>query len=229
MLALEGMKRSLTREDGTDGKDADGEFWIKAGIFLGNVFIDENSGLYVAAEAKVVHEMVLRTLYKGLESSSSSSSSVDTALVAEAADVTKSIIDTLLLRASNPTRDMKKRKKRAYLKYLKDSSGPTPDIIHTAVQICLKQQQQQSEDDDGGEEETDMKKGLGLGLSQAKDMLEMYADRPYLGSAMEETWSLVTAAEEALAAAGNANADEDEDESDTEEEEEGGHGGEEKK
>jgi hypothetical protein len=54
-------------------------------------------------------------------------------LVDDSSTVTKKVIDTLLMRASNPTQDMKKRQKRKYLKYLRCSGGPTPESIDLAV------------------------------------------------------------------------------------------------
>ena len=123
--------------------------------------------------------------------------------LASAANVAKGVIDTLLLRASNPTKDMKKRKKRKYLKYLRDSSGPTPDMIDVAVKICLKHD--------------DEEEGIGL----ARGILEAYAERAYLGTALEGTVGLVKDLEEEklAAAAAQEAAEVEEDDGETEGEE----------
>ena len=135
--------------------ETEAEFLVKAGIFVGEIFVEEDAGLYVAAEAKVVNDVVLKTLLEGVESlqvDPVDDRSVDDdgegegkgeedeqeSPLAAAANVAKNVIDALILRASNPTKDMKKRAKRQYLKYLRDSSGPTPEMMDVAVKICLK-------------------------------------------------------------------------------------------
>jgi hypothetical protein len=193
---LEGIKRSLVRAEGEGETEA--EFLVKAGIFVGEIFVEEDAGLYVAAEAKVVNDVVLKTLLEGVESlqvDPVDDRSVDDdgegegkgeedeqeSPLAAAANVAKNVIDALILRASNPTKDMKKRAKRQYLKYLRDSSGPTPEMMDVAVKICLKHENAEQ------------------GLNLAEGILEAYAERPYLGAAMEETKNLVKGVKEQLA------------------------------
>jgi hypothetical protein len=209
-LALEGMIRSLTKQGngGGDEERTDASFLIQAGVFAGEAFVNPSTGLYVAAEAKVVHDAILATLLSGVESLESVDDDDDdeegVTPLASAANVAKGVIDTLLLRASNPTKDMKKRKKRKYLKYLRDSSGPTPDMIDVAVKICLKHD--------------DEEEGIGL----ARGILEAYAERAYLGTALEGTVGLVKDLEEeklAAAAAQEAAEVEEDDDGETEEEE----------
>jgi hypothetical protein len=189
-LALEGMIRSLTKQGGGDEEETDASFLIQAGVFAGEAFVNPSTGLYVAAEAKVVHDAILATLLSGVESLESVDDDDDdeegVTPLASAANVAKGVIDTLLLRASNPTKDMKKRKKRKYLKYLRDSSGPTPDMIDVAVKICLKH--------------NDEEEGIGL----ARGILEAYAERAYLGTALEGTVGLVKDLEEEKLAAAAA-------------------------
>lgn len=182
--AIKGMSRSLLymEDDGIDATTP--EFRIRAGVWVGKALVDEASGLYVAAQTDIVNEYVLKTLLSGLEHSSSSSSSN----VAEASQVAKDIVDMLLLRASNPTRNMKKRAKRKYLRYSQCSTGPNPQTIDYAVQICLK-------DEEGG-------------LDKAREILDEYAQRPFLGAAMSETVALVEDKEaEVAAASAEAEAD----------------------
>jgi len=206
-LALDGMIRSLTKGD---EEETDASFLIQAGVFAGEAFVNPSTGLYVAAEARVVHDAILATLLSGVESLESVDDDDDdddddeegVTPLASAANVAKGVIDTLLLRASNPTKDMKKRKKRKYLKYLRDSSGPTPDMIDVAVKICLKHD--------------DEEEGIGL----ARGILEAYAERAYLGTALEGTVGLVKDLEEKLAAAAAQEAAEVEEDDDGETEEE---------
>ncbi len=210
-LALEGMIRSLTKQGNGDEEETDASFLIQAGVFAGEAFVNPSTGLYVVAEARVVHDAILTTLLSGVESLESVDDDDDdddddeegVTPLASAANVAKGVIDTLLLRASNPTKDMKKRKKRKYLKYLRDSSGPTPDMIDVAVKICLKHD--------------DEEEGIGL----ARGILEAYAERAYLGTALEGTVGLVKDLEEEklAAAAAQEAAEVEEDDGETEGEE----------
>ena len=197
--AIDGMMRSLSSDSGLDSTLP--EYKLKAGIYVARVFGMEDAGLYVAAHTKVLNENLLKVLLSGVENYSVSadvnvdvdveegdgeSSEKSESLLAQAAAVAKNTVDILLTRASNPTKDMKKRKKREYLKYLKCSSGPTPETIDLVVRICLKH-------DDENE-----------GIVMANAVLGAYKECPHLGSAEADTLALVQDAEarvEALKAA----------------------------
>merc|ERR1712127_436275 len=91
----------------------------------------------------------------------------------------------LINRASNPTRSMKKRAKRKYLRELRCCEGPSPKTLDLAVRICVSTNNTQN---DSSVTE--------VGIQTAKKLLQLYADRPFLGSAMEGTVTLVEEAEE---------------------------------
>ena len=201
--AIDGMMRSLSSDSGLDSTLP--EYKLKAGIYVARVFGMEDARLYVAAHTKVLNENLLKVLLSGVENYSvSGSADVDVdvdvdveegdgessekseSLLAQAAAVAKNTVDILLTRASNPTKDMKKRKKREYLKYLKCSSGPTPETIDLAVRICLKHDEENE------------------GIVMANAVLGAYKECPHLGSAEADTLALVQHAEarvEALKAA----------------------------
>jgi len=197
--AIDGMMRSLSSDSGLDSTLP--EFKVKAGIYVARVFGLEDAGLYVAVDTKVLNENLFKVLLSGVENYTVSvDADVDTdtdvdveegdgessekseSLLAQAAAVAKNTVDVLLTRASNPTKDMKKRKKREYLKYLKCSSGPTPETIDLAVKICLKH-------DDENE-----------GIIMANAVLGAYKECPHLGSAEADTLALVQDAEARAAA-----------------------------
>ena len=204
-ISLNAMRRALLKEgEGLETPTGSPEHLVKCGVFVGDAFTDVSSGLYVAAEAEVVYNVVLKTLLEGVEglqgleaadtdeSDSDSEGEDEESLLAVAANSAKHTIDSLLLRSSNPTRDMKKRKKRSYLMKLRCSSGPTPQMIDTAVQICLKHD--------------DSEKGVAM----AKDILEAYKERAYLGTTLKDTATLLSDKEAELAKAAAAEAEEEE-------------------
>jgi len=209
------MVRSLLFVGGIEGTGS--KFQVRAGVRVGKMLVDKKSGLYVATETDVVNESILKTLWMGVkngpfqvdseESNSEESegegeetSTEDEFSIEAAANVTKSIVDMLMVRASIPTKNMKKRAKRKYLRYSRCSSGPTPETIDYAVKICL-----QAGDD---------------GLGMAKEILDEYAQKPFLGAAMSETIALVQEKEDEKLAATTAEAatNEDEEEGGAEEE-----------
>eukprot|EP00554_Chaetoceros_debilis_P008950 CAMPEP_0194104732 /NCGR_PEP_ID=MMETSP0150-20130528/5049_1 /TAXON_ID=122233 /ORGANISM="Chaetoceros debilis, Strain MM31A-1" /LENGTH=423 /DNA_ID=CAMNT_0038792371 /DNA_START=36 /DNA_END=1307 /DNA_ORIENTATION=+ len=214
-FAMEAMMRGFLSDynnDGIDSNDIDGlmentqpEHRIKAGIFTGEAFVDPNTGLYIAAENEVVNETVLKSLWTGVdqldtsvvqddsgeqESDEDSDDAATPNPIFEAAKVAKDVIDALMERASTPTQHMKKRRKRKYLRTVQTTGGPTPQSIDYAVKTCLKL--------DGENEEA--------GIAMAKEMLDDYAERPYIGVALDETTALLKEAEAAMLAKKEAEA-----------------------
>lgn len=173
--AVEGMMRSAMGQD----TDRTAEFHLRAGTFVGNIFVKEEYGLYVAVETEVLNEHILQVLLDGIQQynnerlNEEEQSDKMEKLVNDSANVAKKVIDTLLTRASNPTKDMKKRKKRKYLKYLRCSAGPTPESIDLAVRICLSHCNPEQ------------------GVAMAREILDAYEERPFLGTAKVETSGLV--------------------------------------
>jgi hypothetical protein len=118
--------------------------------------------------------------------------SVSTSLLAQAATIAKDTVDILMTRASSPTKDMKKRKKRNYLKYSRCSSGPTPRSIDLAVKICLKHDEE------------------GEGVKMARAILDAYKECQHIGSADVDTIALVGDAESRMQAMKDAEAADEE-------------------
>merc|ERR1712232_463728 len=125
-------------------------------------------------------------------------------LLSKSMNLSKEILDTLLTRASNPTKDMKKRAKRKYLRYLRCSSGPSPTTIDLLVKICLLEVHQRkfngdfdtnnSEDDDeGGEGSSDDGNDEEKmdGLAMAKAIVQEFEAKQYLGAALPDTHALI--------------------------------------
>ncbi len=193
--AMEGMIRSLSSDE-ESGESTSSEHKIKAGIFVGEAFVDERTGLYVGATTEVVDDTVLKTLWSGVnefeplsvdnDDDGDGDDSERSSPVDNAARVAKDTVHFLFRRASNPTKDMKKRAKRKYLKTVQTCGGPSPLSIDYAVKICLK----------SGE----------TGLRLARKMLDEYEAKAFLGTAMEETVALVKDAEAKLAAEKEAEA-----------------------
>jgi hypothetical protein len=174
--AVEGLKRSVMGE----GTDETAEFYLKAGTFVGNAFVQDKYGLYVAVETEVLNEHFFQVLLDGIQkyhngglNEEEQGDEIMQKLVDDSSTVTKKVIDTLLTRASNPTQDMKKRQKRKYLKYLRCSGGPTPESIDLAVKICLSHSNEEQ------------------GVTMAREILDSYKERPFLGTAKPETIELV--------------------------------------
>ncbi len=125
-------------------------------------------------------------------------------LLSKSITLSKDIFDTLLTRASNPTRYMKKRAKRKYLSYLRSSSGPSPATIDLVVKICLLEVHQRKlnggmkngENDDG--EEVGVEEGKIDGLSMAKSIVNVFEEKQYLGAALPDTHALIQETEEML-------------------------------
>ncbi len=222
-VAMEGMIRSLCSDE-ENGESTSPEYKIKAGIFVGEAFVDERTGLYVGVTTDVVDNTVLKSLWDGVnefepvsadndndqdengdEEDGKKSSPVD-----EAARVAKATVDVLFKRASNPTKDMKKRAKRKYLRTVQTCGGPSPLSIDYAVKICLKSAANGNDD----------------GLRMARSIMHEYWTKKFLGTPMEETIAVLrdfedkkrAADEEAKAAEDADAADEGEGEGGEEEE-----------
>jgi len=212
--AIDAMVRSMISDSGLDATEAG--FQLKAGIYVANVFGNEDAGLYVVAGTQVLNDFVFKILLSGAEHYSSTprdhvdanvdvdananaedgESSESDSLLAQAATVAKGTVDILLTRASTPTKDMKKRKKRKYLKHLRCSSGPTPETIDLAVKICLKHDDEEK------------------GVEMARAILDSYKECPHIGSAEAGTIALVQDAENRLQTMKDAEAADDEGEVD---------------
>ena len=134
-------------------------------------------------------------------------------LLSKSMNVSKQILDTLLTRASNPTRDMKKRAKRKYLTYLRCSSGPSPTTIDLLVKICLLEVHQRkfngdfdtnnsgnSNEDEGGERSSDDDNDEEKmdGLAMAKAIVQEFEAKQYLGVALPDTHALIQETEDML-------------------------------
>mmetsp|Transcript_25011 Transcript_25011/g.30767 ORF Transcript_25011/g.30767 Transcript_25011/m.30767 type:complete len:416 (+) Transcript_25011:187-1434(+) len=225
--AMKGMYRSLlpdtnTGSDGNgDGDDAvveaEAEYKVKAGLFLGKAFTNENTGLYVSAQTELLDELVMKPILDGLTSLIHLNDDNDEGkeLKMEAQKVTQDIIHTLFKRASNPTRDMKKRAKRKYLKYKRCSGGPTQETIDYAVKIvlqCAGADADEDSENDGGVS----------GVKVAKRILQKYEQKSFLGTALESTYTVVKEAEEEILAATAAAAAVAEEEASATDGEEGG-------
>ena len=112
-----------------------------------------------------------------------------TTLLSKTTNLSKQIFDTLLTRASTPTKDMKKRAKRKYLKYSQCSGGPSPTSIDTMVRICLLQvEHEMTYGTVSGEEEEQKTEN---GIVVAKSILDAYEETPFIGKALDETFALV--------------------------------------
>ena len=221
--AIDAMVRSMISDSGLDATEAG--FQLKAGIYVANVFGNEDAGLYVVAGTQVLNDFVFKILLSGAEHYSSTprihvdadanvddvdadakvdadanaedgESSESDSLLAQAATVAKGTVDILLTRASTPTKDMKKRKKRKYLKHLRCSSGPTPETIDLAVKICLKHDDEEK------------------GVEMARAILDSYKECPHIGSAEAGTIALVQDAENRLQTMKDTEAADDEGEVD---------------
>jgi len=180
---------------------------VEAAVWVGEVFVSGKMGLDVALKTEVLEELVFSNLLEGLEglpdgfdySAVPSSTDADDKdndddddsakkTMSNGSDVldmnavqslTKEIIDILLRRASNPTRNMKKRAKRKYLKQLKCCQGPSAHTIDLAVKICVH---------------GDMEGGVG----KAREILDGYAKTAFLGTVQEGTVTIVEEAEERM-------------------------------
>jgi len=210
--AIEGMVRSMISDSGLDATED--EFKLKAGIFIGKVFGNEGAGLYCVAGTEDLNDRVLKLLLSGAENYSpiprddvdmdvdvdvdlnagteDGENSVSASLLVQAATIAKDTVDILMTRASSPTKDMKKRKKRNYLKYSRCSSGPTPESIDLAVKICLKHDEE------------------GEGVKMARAILDAYKACQHIGSADVDTIALVGDAESRMQAMKDAEAADEE-------------------
>jgi len=206
-VAMRTMLRSWL-EDGVEWEGvvrrSGGVKRVEAGLWIGGVFLDGRYGLDVAVGTDIVEEVLLETLLVGLadlpdgyEFAYGTGADADVSTDGDEEDkavstapfivnidtvqtTAKGIIDVLLRRASNPTRDMKKRAKRKYLKRLKCCQGPTPRTIDMAVRLCLH-----------GDRED--------GVGKAREILDTYGEMTFLGTAQEDTLKIVQEAEERLA------------------------------
>jgi len=188
-LAMRSMLKSLLKQNNEVSDQ------IRVGLWIGKEFCNESTGLYVSAPTAVVEDVVLDTLWNsGLNSldpisKNETKEMTDNSSIDDNEDhnvdflkvttITKNVIDVLLTRASNPTKDMKKRAKRKYLKYLKCCEGPTPKSIDLAVKICTS---------------FDTKDGI----QKARDIVDIYGNKAFLGRAHDETIRILENAEERL-------------------------------
>jgi len=228
-VAMEGMFRSLgppppsspasttTTTTTTDDDDDNVEVRetklqmtpLEAGIWLGETFVNRDTGLYICVDTSLLEKMVLKPLVTSLSSdeppaavttSSNDDDDDDTnsdvddneaeiekeeaSLQTKAANVTKEIIQTLVYRSSGPTQTMKKRAKRKYLRYRQVSQGPTPQTVHLAVQVCLEAAVASSSCEDRN-----------VCIQAARTIVDEYKDKEFLGIVMTETMALLEAAE----------------------------------
>lgn len=222
-VAMEGMFRSLgppppSSPATTTDDDDDDNVEVKetklqmtpleAGIWLGETFVNRDTGLYICVDTSLLEKMVLEPLVTCLSSdeppaavtTSSNDDDDDTnsdiddnkaeteeeeaSLQTKAANVTKEIIQTLIYRSSGPTQTMKKRAKRKYLRYRQVSQGPTPQTVHLAVQVCLEAAVASSSCEDRD-----------VCIQAARTIVDEYKDKEFLGIVMTETMALLEAAE----------------------------------
>ena len=248
MLKEEKKEKKEDGENGDDGERSDlknvkGFYKVRCGLMIGESFVNQKTGLYVSLDTDIVQEKVLEPLLSGLmdlqqkieerresnddeqEEKNQRYRNQTNDLIIKSVKLSKDIFDTLLTRASVPTKDMKKRAKRKYLRYLRCSSGPTPSAIDLLVRICLLQIRYETEFGDGtvfvGNDDTEgeNKEEQLNGLSVAKSILDAFEEKQYLGKALDSTYTLIQEAEERLEAASTAAATVEEEEANGEEEE----------
>lgn len=155
--ALNGMMRSMK----PSWKVQDGKPKVRAALFVGEQILDETTGLYFAAETKMV-DTVLKELRDGLlemekngfnlridnvgdvaededetEGESKEESSVEEKMLRDVLRLTEGVVKLLLKRKSRPEWDMKKRAKRKYLKLLQIGGGPSGTTMSLATQISI--------------------------------------------------------------------------------------------
>lgn len=227
-LSVDSMYRSSLPEGGVD--DATGFYKVRCGSLIGQSFVNTNTGLYVSLETDTLEKKALEPLYGGLmdiqhmlntrknddhgdeDGKNAMFREKTRELVMKAMNLSKEIFDTLVTRASTPTNNMKKRKKRKYLRYSKCSSGPTPSAIDLIVRICLVQVRHEKHfgdieasgsgsDGDGDENNAannDDEEKKANGIDIAKSILKDFEEKPFLGKALDETYTLIQEAEEML-------------------------------
>lgn len=178
--AMEGIARSMTNDDGS-AQDA-----ISAISRVANIFVHPKSGLYVAADIEVVENTILKPLLQAMErleeGNSGSNDEEDERPEEIAIKTAKEVYNTLFLRASNPTRDMRKRAKRRYLKYLKNCSGPSPETLDIVTKICLKAEN-------------------AYGVTVSYGIVNKFAERGAFGVVSESTMNFLQEVEEKVKAA----------------------------
>jgi len=184
-VSAKAMARGLLPSGGVD--EATPYYKVQCGLFIGNAFLNKNTGLYVSLDTDVLVDTALNTLYSGLDGlrkeDNEKYEEQRKELLAEGRAISKTIFRYLLTRASTPTRNMKKRAKRKYLKCVRCCSGPSPQSIDVLVRICLLEEEE-----------------LQKGLNAAFYIMNTYGKNAFLGKAMDETFAAVKEAEEKLAA-----------------------------
>lgn len=179
--AMEGIARSMTNDDGS-AQDA-----ILAISRVASIFVHPKSGLHVAADIEVVENTILKPLLQAMErleeeGNSGSNDEEDERPEEIAIKITKEVYNTLFKRASNPTRDMRKRAKRRYLKYLQNCSGPSPETLDIVTKICLKVEN-------------------AYGVTVSYGIVKKFAERGAFGVVSESTMNFLQEVEEKVKAA----------------------------
>ena len=223
-LSVENMFRSLSSEGNLNDTPI---FKARCGLVIGEAFANQNTGLYVSLDTDVLEERVLEPLYNGLlglqeeldimrssnddEEEYEKKEETAKELVTKGMNLSKQMFDTLLTRAAVPTKDMKKRAKRKYLRYSRCSSGPTPTAIDLMVRICLLQVRHEKnygdlgqvvggddddDDDDGNAEETQQESMNGISI--AKSIIDAFEEKQFLGKASNDVQTWILEAEEML-------------------------------
>ena len=135
--AMEGISRGITDEK----KSA--QETIDSLAHFGSIFATPRYGLWVSADVSAVEKFILEPMLQALErleeEGTVEASDDETKRPEDVAmHSVKEVYNMLYFRGSAPTNDMKKRKKRRYLKYRVNCSGPSPDTLDTVIKIVLK-------------------------------------------------------------------------------------------
>jgi hypothetical protein len=149
----------------------DPKYQRQAACTVFNAFLDTQTGLYTSLPTKQL-EICLSLLLQGIKYGENNNDEQF-----ESKDIASMVFQTmerLIHRASNPTRHMKKRERRAYLLRRKCCEGPSPKCIDLSVNIILSLR--------NGDEEQDSKC-----LNMVNDLIHMYSTKKHLGSVMEST------------------------------------------
>lgn len=152
-VAIEGMLRSII----PTWKVSDGKPRVQGAAFVSEQIVDENSGLYFAAETEAV-DKVLEELHKGLlemkenginlridnigkaveeGEAEEEEPSPDEKILRDALRATEDVVTLLIKRKSRPETKMTKRARAKYRKFIQVKSGPKTRTLELATKIAI--------------------------------------------------------------------------------------------
>jgi len=168
---------------------------LETGIFVGNVFLDKRTRLYMSLETQVLNQYLLEPLWKTIQQIQTLQQQENQqdingvslehdieGLYTSLLPVITGMMDVLYERCSKPMRQMKKRAARLYKRKLSCTQGPTPETIDLAIRLYVEMYKQKKEE----AEVTETTK-LATALTTAQQMMHELEKRKWLGIPLDST------------------------------------------